>query len=478
MKKGTLISVLVFAGLLAVVLLTRENKVREGVPTFDWKAPPQEQVTKVEIQGPNRALLTKTPEGWKVADPQKPDVTFATDESQVTSMLSALGEFKAGDSVTSRAERLKELELDDEKGLKVTVSGDTGVLAALVLGKAAKSGGHYVKLPSSPDVFTTSARLAYLVKKDVGGWRKHSIIALKPEDLVSIKVTQPTSELSLAFKDGNWTVEPTLPPAFRFDAQAAQRLAQQLATLSAQDFGTDASVATDKAQLSAQTKDGKTVSISVGAEANGTVPVRLEGDAQVYLVGSWAANQLVKKLEDLRDLSLSTFDAEKVQRLSVVAGAKKAVVAKEDGTWKLVEPKAPPAGFDFDGARVASVLGRLRAMKGLRVDSSAAAKAACKKPATATVELELEGNQRQQIRFGGELGQNELCATGSADALTYVTSKAERAWLETGVELFKRLPPPRHPPGGPQGLDQLPPDLRAKIEAQLRQQQQQPPQPH
>ena len=473
MKKGTVIAVVVFAGLLAAVLLTREDKVSEGVPKFSWQAPPEAKVTKVEIEGPKRALLVKGPEGWKVADPSKPDATFATDEGLVTSLFSALGEFKVGDSVTSRPERYAELEVDDAKGLKLTVSGEGGVLAALVFGKAAKSGGQYVKAPGSADVFATPARLGNLVRRDVSGWRKRSVLGLKAEEIVSLKVKLEHSELELAQKDAVWSVEPKPPAGFRFDPSSAQRLAQQVAGLTAQDFGADSSVATESAQLVAQTKDGKSFTLSLGAEANGTVPVRVEGDAQVYLVAGGTAKLLEKQLEDLRDLSLWAFEPEKVQRFTLVTGAKRTVAAKEGGAWKVLEPKALPSGFDFDPGQVTAVLARLRPFKALRYDASAAAVAACKKPATATVDLVLEGGERRALRFFGELGPNELCGTGSADALTYAVSKAERTWLEGGVELFKRRPPPPSFPqgGGMQGLDQLPPELRAKIEAQLRQQQ-------
>jgi hypothetical protein len=41
--------------------------------------------------------------------------------------------------------------------------------------------------------------------------------------------------------------------------------------------------------------------------------------------------------------------------------------------------------------------------------------------------------------------------------------------LQSGVELFKKPPPPPDH-GQMQGLESLPPDVRKKIEAQLRQQ--------
>lgn len=480
MNRTTVIAVAVFAALLAVVLLTREDKVSEGVPTFTWKAPPQEHVTKVELAGSHRALLVKGAAGWTVANPEKPDVAYAADEALVTSLLGSLGEVKAADHVTSRAERAAELELDEAKGLKVTVSGASGVLGTLVFGKPAKAGGRYVKVDGAADVFATTARLGYLARRDVSGWRKKAILAVKAEELVSLEVKQEASRLGLVMKDGAWALDAAPPAGFRFDPAAAQRLVQQLATLTAQDFGTDPAVVTDRAQLVATTKDGTSLVVSLGAEANGTVPVRVEGDAQVYLVSAGLAGQLTKRLEDLRDLSLWAFAPEKVQRVAWTAAGKKTVLAKEGGAWKVLEPKALPAGFDFDAGLVDGLLARLKGLRALRHDASAAAQAACRRPVSASVEVELEGGEKRQLKLLGELGANEVCGVGSADALTYAVAKTDRAWLERGVELVKRLPAPSFPQGGGiQGLEQLPPDVRAKLEAQLRQQQllAPPPQP-
>lgn len=469
MKKGTIGAVLVFVALLAAVLLTREERVSEGVPRLDFVAPAADQVTTVELAGPTPAVLSKGAAGWRVADPTKPEVTYPADEALVASLLAALTEVKAGDHVTARAERVAELELDAAKGVTVTARGGGGVLASLVFGKAAKAGGWYVKRPSSPDVFTTTARLGSLVRRDVSGWRQHRLVSLKADELVAIKVRLEGSPLELSLKDGVWTVEPAPPAGFRFDASAAQRLAQELAALSAQSFSADSSEATDVAQVELLAKDGRAVRLGLGAEAGGRVPVKVEGDPQVSWLPAAVARRLTPKLEELRDLRLASFEPEKARRLSLTAGGKRVELAREGADWKLVEPKTLPAGFDFDAQQVNSVLARLRQLRATRVDASPVAQAACRRPASASVALELEGGSAATVRLGGQLGPTERCATTSVDALTYVVADSERQWLERGLELFKRAPPPSFPQGGIQGLEQLPPDIRAKLEAQLRQ---------
>jgi hypothetical protein len=79
-----------------------------------------------------------------------------------------------------------------------------------------------------------------------------------------------------------------------------------------------------------------------------------------------------------------------------------------------------------------------------------------------TVDVTLEGNVTRSLVYDG---QDKV---KGFDGLVYVTTATERQVFEKGVEVFKRPPPPPPQRGGMQGLDQLPPEIRAQIEAQLR----------
>jgi hypothetical protein len=203
---------------------------------------------------------------------------------------------------------------------------------------------------------------------------------------------------------------------------------------------------------------------------------RLEGDPQVYVLPAYSANILSKRASDLRDLSLLSFDPQKVKKLSVVSAGKKTTVAKEGDGWKVLEPKKLPPGFDFDAGRITSELSMLRGLKASRLidGKTDAAQTGLAKPNT-TVDLAVEGGGHQTLKFGkeakGDKGK-EVYVKGSVDALTYVISDGVRARFDSGIEMFKKLPPPPNMgAGGMRGLESLPPDVRAKIEAQLRQQQ-------
>src|SRR5262249_3551479 len=138
------------------------------------------------------------------------------------------------------------------------------------------------------------------------------------------------------------------------------------------------------------------------------------------------------------------------------------------GTWKVVEPKKLPAGFAFDPQTVTGQLSRFKGMRAARAVTGVTDAAAGLNKPTATVELTVEGGKKQTVRVGTELPSKELYVKGRADGLIYAIGAHERASLEQGLELFKTRPMPD--PGQIRGLEQLPPDVRKKLEAQLRQQ--------
>lgn len=480
--KKTLIAVGVFAVLLVLVLATREKQVNVGVPKLELPSMDKAKVVSLEVSGPSSASLKKEGGAWSVADPKKPEKKYPAEESQVGSALDALAGLKARDFVTEKAEKHAELELDEAKGLKVKVGQEDGKSLELVFGKGAKSGGVYLRRPGSNAVFVTPSGFPWQVKKDASGWRKRQVVSAKAEEMEKLQVSlEDGSSLALKQEAGAWSPGSALPAGFRFDPEAARRIAQQLASLSAQDFveegkkDEELGLAGPHATVEAGLKDGKGLKLHLGKakEPNGPVPARLEGDSQAYLLPSWSAQALLKRLDDLRDLSLFSFEVSKANRVVINAGGKRTVAAKEGGAWKVLEPKTLPTGFEFEPAQVDVQLGMIRGVRGLRVVSGVKdAKAGLAKPA-ASVEVSLEGGGTQSLRLGSELtgpsGGKEIYAKGAADGLLYAMDTYLKSRLESGVELFRKPPPP---PDFSQmrGLEQLPPDVRQKLEAQLRQQ--------
>jgi hypothetical protein len=461
MNKTTLGALAAFGALLAVVMVTRETKqVNEGVPKLTL-APLQGEVVGIELTGPTPASLKYENNVWTVGG--KP-----ADEAQVKQLTDALKDFHATDFVTEKTEKHAEYEVDDAKGVKMTLTATTGPGWSLVFGKAAKQGGTYVRDAKSNAIFITRSPLAFQAKKGASGWRRKNIATAAAGDIVKVHVKQESGELGLVKEGEAWKLDGAPPAGFRFDEGAARRLVQQLGALNAQDFSDDA--VTPIATVDFETKDGKKLSLKLGAKTQANmVPLALEGDPQTYLLPAWSGDQLLKKLEDMRDTTLLSFDATKVNKLSISAGGKSTVLARNGADWKVVEPKTLPTGFEFDPNTVQSQLMRLRGIRGVKaVTDVPEAKTGLSKP-VASVELSLEGGGKQQLKFGAEAPDKALYVKGSADNLLYAIGAHEKASFDQGLDMFKKRPPPDM--SQIRGLDQLPPDVRKQLEAQLRQQQ-------
>lgn len=476
MKRSTMLAVGAFMVLLAAVLLTRETHVNVGVPKVTLPAIDPGTVSTLEISGPNQAVLTSENGAWVVAAPAAPAKKFAADEAQVKNALTQLAELRAGDFVTENTAKHAELEVDEAKGLHVKVAtAGSGPVLDLIIGKAAKTGGAYFRLASSNSVFTTSSNLAYALRKTVAGWRKKAITTAPLADVKSIALAPAEGDgFTLVQAEGAWALEGGAPKGFRFDPAAAGRVAQTITSLSAQDFADDdTGFGEQRGSAMITLKDGKSVTLRFGTKRpDSNVPLKIDGDPQVYVISGYVVDHLSMHLDQLRDLSLLTFAPEKITRLTLTdAAGKKTVVAKDGTSWKLVEPKVAPP--QFDPQQVTAVLTRLQGLHAARVETAKSAAQTGLAKAAATVELIGDGAPKT-LRFGNEVTDGavgkQLYVKGSADELMYVMSASEKSSYQSGVTLFK-APPPPPPSSNMQGLDSLPPDIRAKIEAQLRQQQ-------
>jgi hypothetical protein len=493
MKKRTLIALGAFAVLLVLVFATRERQVSVGVRKLELPKLDAAQVTALEFTGARSATLRKEGEGWIVADPGKPDTKYAADESLVTAAIDALGEVKNPDFITDRTERQADYELDDAKGLKLKVTHGGGPAVELVIGKASKNGGVYLRKAGSNDVFAYQGRLGWVVRKEIKEWRKRQIVALKAEEFSQLVLRSKEGAvvtLKAGSNPGEWSLaEGTQTPAgFRFSSQVAHQVAQQLAGLHAQDF-LEGDAAADSATgladahdtVEAQLKDGKKVVVHLGRQpeakdGSGAVAVRVDGDAQVYQLPQYAASQLRRRLVDFRDLRLFQFEPAKVTKLKLQSGGKTVVAVKEGEGWKIKEPKKLPDGFDFDPAQVDTQLSWLLALSGTRlIEGTVSDGQAGLASPSALVEVSVEGAPVQTLRLGKEApgapnGGKELYARSSIDALTYAVGDGARVRFAQGLDLFKRRPPPPSFAGAGQmqGLESLPPEIRKQLEAQLR----------
>lgn len=492
------ISVGVFLVLVVLVVATREDRVAVGIRTLELPALDKSLVEKIEVKGKKQALLEKGEQGWTVAHPDKPDARFGADEPAVTALLDSLAELEAGSFVTARKEKHAELEIDDEKGLSVTFHQQGKEPLALVFGRYAQGGGNYVRLARADEVFVGKGSLASKLQKDVDAWRKKKLFDLELDQLASVTVEPAGGQAYTveAREDGEgdgkkltwgFGAGVSLPEGFRVDDELVRRLAQSAVGLRASAFF-DEDKGADELGLSEppalgrlvlKSKAGKTFAVRLGKEDDGSrVYAQIEGEPQVYLLAKYQATNVLKDMDALRDMTLARFEASAVERVVIEGAEGKAELVKQDGAWTLAQPTSTPDGFELDPARVDSLLSSLSRLKGTDRFAAPPANHGTDRP-TASVTLTLADGTTKAIAFGrpvpGDDGAKKVYVKGAEEALVYAISEYQKTRLDKPLDVVKKLPPPPAPPGGMggggiPGMENLPPDVRKKLEESLRQQ--------
>jgi len=488
MSRAALTSLGIFAFLLLLVLLGREDRVSVGVRTLELPVVAEQDITRIAVGGERAALLERGEDGksWTVEDPAIPGVLHRADSSHVERLLKAISGLKVDSFVSGRPEKHTELEIDAEQGTTLVVTAKSGVTLDLVLGRRAKQGGDLVRRSDSDSVFVAAGALASAAKRRIDDWRRRQFVSVEAADIASLRI-QVTGEpaYTLERSDDGFRVaaDITLPPGFQLDGPAAGRVATGVARLRADAFldgdpGTASTgLGAGATQVELLDAAGSVVAhLSFGREdEQRRVPVRLLGDPQIYLVSQTRVNAVAPLLERLRDLSLTRADAAQVTSLTIRRGAERAALSKQTGTWAFVEPASLPADYSFDAGSVETRLASLARTRGTRF-LGAEGETDFDFSDAVEVELQLADGSATQITFGGPLGASENVGTDEVavkpgNGFVYAVRAFERRRYEDPLKLFERVAPPAMPPrtGGIQGLENLPPDVRRQIEQQLRQ---------
>jgi hypothetical protein len=492
MSRGTRISSGIFLLLLVVFLLTRDDRVSVGVRRLELPEIGAEDVAGIELSGAFQLRLLKDADTWTVRDPLSPERNFPVDASAIERALGAIAEFEAGAFVSGRPEKHAELELDEELGTTVTISREGGSALTLVLGRVAKNGGTFVRLRDSDDVFVASGALASSLKRELNDWRRRALLSAEPEEIAKLTIGVPGGESELEIvsqpgpdgEAGGWALAPEtqLPEGFVVDGAALAARVRAFASLRALDFvdvdpgDSVTGLGEGATRVSARTTGGEEIAVRFGQpDDSGRVHARRDPDPQIYLVPASVANQFGETLDSLRDLSLFRFDANAVRQFSIrhPSGSVTMERPEEAPIWRLEEPASPPADYEFSSDAVISQLQsltRTRATRFLgRTDEVGAA-------LSRIVELEFrlaDGNS-VRVELGAADGGDDRARPG--DGFSYTLSGGLRSRFETPLDLFRKVEALPGAGGlgnmgGAQGLENLPPDLRRRIEEAMRNQQ-------
>ena len=226
-----------------------------------------------------------------------------------------------------------------------------------------------------------------------------------PEDqFQEIDIKKLTGEtLHLSRDGGKWRL--TAPTALPADQDAVSSMVSTLGTLNAdkvvEDNATDLQpygLKIPTLEVEIKRKDGKSDKLLIGDDTptGSGAYAKLPNDPRVFSIGSSGKTALDKRVDDLRDKRLLTFDQDKLTRVELEAKGQTIEFGKNSaGEWQIVKPRPLRA----DSSAVNTLVDKLRdtKMDVLATDDAAKAFASGTRVAVVSV-TDAGGNQSIEIR--------------------------------------------------------------------------------
>jgi len=457
MKKSTLITLVVFAGLLAGAVWSVTRKAERGITRVSLTAVKKEQIDRLELTGKNPIELKKQGDKWVLGNGKDADPRAVNDA------VEAVARIDTSDLVTRNSERFADLEVNDEKGTRVKAFAGAQKVAEFVVGKAGPQGTH---VRFEDEVYLVKALYPYVFSKQASAWHKLKLFEDKVEDVSRVEVALAGSPAYALVKDADkWKFEdPTIvPEGFRFDANTANALVSALVGLSAKEIlekdpgaeTTKLGEGADKVAFVA--KDGARREVLLGAaKDDGSLHAQVVGKPDVYLLATWTAKNVRKAASDLRDLSIVKLEKEKVKKLEVLDGKNQVVFEKQGADWKIAtSSEKVPDDFQLDPGAVDRRLSSLATARAMKAADASVKATGLEKP-QAQVKATLEDGTTVALLFGADVkdeGRDAFYARGNADPETYLVGKWVKDSLTGGLTTFKKMPPPQMPQGLPPGFN-------------------------
>jgi hypothetical protein len=467
MKKSTLIALVVFLALAAGVALTQQGRPRRGITQVSFTTVNVDGIDRVDVAGEKPIELRKENGKWTLPNGKRADA------GAVTRMLDSIARVESSDLVTENPDRFADLEVTEEKGAAIKAFASGVSIAEFTLGKGARDGS-YLRIRDSVYLVPRVYRGAF--QRDESGWLERKLFADDLNSVDEIEVKVAGEDPYTLVKDGtDWvTGDGTkVPDDFRFDRSAARTLASSLVGAQAKDILDDAP---DVAQAGLGDEadvltfyvagDSAPRTLRLGKDAErSTVYAKASSFEKTLTVPAYLAENLRKRFEDLRNLSLMDFDAAAATRLELRNGDEHLLFAKVDGEWRLEESSKKEENFELDPNQVAKRIAEVSRLRGVAFAEDDGASLA---EPSASVTITSAGDEPLVLAFGKETkweDQDAVIAAGNADGRRYVVQARARDNVLRGLDSFRRQASPAGALGNldPESLKGLPPEVRDSL---------------
>ena len=268
----------------------------------------------------------------------------------------------------------------------------------------------------------------------------NKILTIPDDQFQEIHIKKLTGEvLNLRRENGKWQI--TEPKPLPADQDSVSSMVSTLSSLNADKVVEEKAADLQPYGLNMPTldvqikrKDGKTDEVLIGDDTptGSGAYAKLPGDAKVYTVASFSKSSLDKRVDDLRDKRLLSFESDKLTRLELQAKGQTLEFGKNSaGEWQIVKPRPLRA----DSSAVNTLVDKLRDAKMDPTATQDAAKgfAGGTKVAAATV-TDNSGNQSIEVRKDKD--KNYFAKSSSVEGFYKIPTDVGDG-LDKGLEDFR-----------------------------------------
>lgn len=263
-----------------------------------------DKITKVKIKNADKGEVTleKKDDKWSVTAP----VQAPANGTYVKQMLDSLKELKVKDAINDTpqaADMYKDYQLENEKAVHVEAFKGNDKAFDMFFGKSGTR-GQMARLASKPSIWVVTGYSSFQFARELKDWRNKEILKFEDANVVSIAIRNEEGAYSFSKNDDKWSGTFKAKAIDRFDPEKIKSLLSAYKGLNAEDFGegkADADTGLDKpvATITFELKDnGGKHTVNVGKTSTGSSRyARKEGDPINYVIGSWAADWAVAKVD-------------------------------------------------------------------------------------------------------------------------------------------------------------------------------------
>jgi len=433
---STLALIVVLAALGAYIYFVTWKKTPDTASTqekvFVGFAADKVEELKVTSDKGDVTTLKKANGAWQIVAP----VTASADESEVSGLVSALGQLSVVRVVDENPSDLKDYGLVSPR-LEVDYkpAGATDYQRILVGDKSPTGSDLFAKRNSDKRVFLIPATQETTFNKGTFDLRDKVVLKFERDKVDGIDVTADGKALQFAKDNTDWKL--TQPLQARADYGSVEGLIGRLQTTAMKSLVADnASPADlkkyglDKPAVTVELKMGSArATFAVGGKAEGnTVYARDVSKTAVVTVDGMLADELKKGAGEYRRKDVFEFRPFNATRLEITRGSQTVAFEKVKGDgkdavdkWKRVSPAA-----DADKDKMDSLLSRLSNMRATAfVDASA--KTGLDQPVMIVSAKFDDGKKEERVTFGkagadvyvskpGEPGAAKVDATDLTEA--------------------------------------------------------------